>query len=121
MPTTAIQGNGGASCTAVDPLPRRSPVEKIAVAAVSGTLRKELIARVASLNVNKPKLASSTSQFMKFEIAGLSPSRHCDGTSRSQPGMVPSGRAKDATASAAKPIQIATAADALMSGERFPS
>ena len=81
-------------------------------------MSKSLIARVASLKVNRPKLASSTSQFMKLEIAVANPSRHSGGISRSQPGIVPSGRAKDATASAAKPIQTTSVAEVLMSGER---
>ena len=70
-------------------------------------MRKALTARVASLKVNRPKVASSTSQFMKLEIAVSNPSRHCGGISRSQPGIVPSGTAKEATASTANAIQTA--------------
>ena len=113
MPTTAIHGSGGASCTAVDPLPRRSPVENIAVAAVSGTSRTALNARVACLKVNRPKLASSTNHFMKLEIAVSNPSRHWGGISSIQPGSVPAGSAKAVTDSTARIIQIPSAAGTL--------
>ena len=97
-----------------------SELEKIEVAAVRGTDRKSLIARVASRKVNRPKVASFTSHFMKLEMAVSSPNRHCGGTSRIQPGIV-SGSANETSASAAKPIQIALAADILIPGERSPT
>ena len=81
-------------------------------------MRKALTARVASLKVNRPKVASSTSQFMKFEIALSSPSRHCGGISLSQLGIVPSGTAKEAIASAANAIHTNSAGDALVSRAR---
>ena len=78
-----------------------------------------LTARVASLKVNRPKLASSTSQLIKLEMPLSRPSRHPGGISRIQAGTI-SGSAKEAIASTAKAIQ-ASLVGSWTPGARPPS